>query len=149
MELSTEDHRSFEEAYTEIARKATEDAVTEWYSKAVELLYARGDEHEYEVFPVAQASMPPEWDTSEEAWVFTFPHVAAAIFEFGAVPHEIEAKNAEYLAFEWPDAPPEIQEQFSATFPKVFFQKVDHPGVEALHYVTDSWKQVFQGGGPK
>lgn len=144
MELSSEDYRDFSKAYEEIAQKATEDFVTEWHSRAVELLYERGDQYEYEVASVAQSSMPPKWKKAEGAWVFSFPHVAAAIFEFGAVEHEIEAKNAEYLAFEWPDAPPEIQEQFSDSFPTVFFKSVDHPGVEALHYVTDSWKEVFR-----
>lgn len=135
---------SLSDQLSTVAREATKEKANEWHSRAIEMLYDRGEDEDYEVFPVAQSAMPPEWDEAEGGWVFAFPHVAAAIFEFGAIPHEIEAKRAEYLAFEWPDAPPEIQEQFSATFPTVFFKKVDHPGVNALHFVTDSWKEVFK-----
>jgi len=137
------DGESFEAQMEAVAKDATKEAANEWHSKSIEMLYQRGDEHEFDVYPIAQSSLPPEWDDAEEAWAFVFPHVAAPILQFGADEHEIEAKNAEYLAFEWPDAPPEIRERFEETFPTVFFKSVEHPGVPALHWLSDSWKEVF------
>lgn len=128
---------------TAVAKEATRGAANEWHSKATELLYERGDQHEFDVYPIAQSTLPPQWSDAEQAWAFVFPHIAAPILEFGADEHEIEAKNTEYLAFEWPDAPPEIEERFEDTFPTVFFRSVQHPGTPALHYLTDSWKEVF------
>lgn len=41
-------------------------------------------------------------------------------------PHWIVAKNAKFLRFYWPGAPPEIVEKFGGNV--VFFKKVWHPG---------------------
>lgn len=135
-----------------VAKDATLDRANEWHSKAIETLYQRGDQHEYDVYPVAQSSLPPQWDDAEQAWSFVFPHVAAPIFEFGADEHEIEAKNAEMLAFPWPEMAGEPfgdtgktwDEVFEDTWPVVFLPDVEHPGTPALHFLTDSWKEVFR-----
>jgi len=114
-------------------KEATRELSNEWFSKSQERLLDEGDDHEYEVYPVVQSGQPPRW--TGENWEFSYPHVAAAYFEYGTEPHEIEAKNAEFLAFEWPDAPDWVREQFRQTFPTVFFKSVDHPGTPALRYL--------------
>jgi hypothetical protein len=55
--------------------------------------------------------------------------------EFGTEQHEITPKNSPFLAFEWPDAPVEVQQMFSETFPLVFFKKVNHPGIKAYGHM--------------
>lgn len=83
---------------------------------------------------IAKEIMAPVWDDSEKAWTFAVTHPAAGIHEWGAEPHEIKAKSG-WLAFEWPDAPEEVQEQFEETFPLVFFKSVQHPGVPAIGFL--------------
>lgn len=78
---------------------------------------------------------PPVWSDKDEAWVFAVTHAAAVFHEFGAEPHEIRAKQAQALAFEWPDAPQEIKEQYESTFPTVFFNSVEHPGTPAIGFI--------------
>jgi hypothetical protein len=146
------DGEDFDVQLRAVAREATRPRANEWHSKATELLYERADEQEFDVQSIAQSALPPQWDDSEQAWVFTFPHTAAPFLEFGADEHEIAAKNAEFLAFEWPEGGDvvldeetgtTVREAFEKTFPTVFFKKVNHPGVPALKYMRDSWKEVF------
>lgn len=81
-------------------------------------------------------SVPPFWDESRGAWIFSFPHEGAVFQEFGARPHEIRAKKAEVLAFEWPDQPAEVREQFRHTEGDlVFFESINHPGIPAIGFV--------------
>lgn len=87
---------------------------------------------------------PPVWDESEQAWTFTVTHAAAVLHEFGAEPHEIEARQAQALAFEWPDAPEEVEEQFKATFPLVFFDNIQHPGVPGIGFIRHGREQARQ-----
>lgn len=134
-----------------IARDVTRDNANEWHSKAIETLYQRADEEEFDVASVAQSSLPPEWDEAEGAWTFVFPHIAAPFLEFGTDEHPIEAKDAEVLAFEWPEMEGEPfgdtgktwDEVYADTWPTVFLPEVEHPGTPALRFLTDSWKQVF------
>lgn len=85
---------------------------------------------------IAQTAQPPTWNEDEQWWEFSYPHEGAVFQEFGAQPHEIRAKNAEVLAFEWPDAPEEVQEQFKHTEGDlVFFKSVQHPGLPAIGFV--------------
>ncbi|MFB6189336.1 MAG: hypothetical protein ABEI57_05585 [Halapricum sp.] len=121
-----------------MAHDAARDAASAWFSRSQELLYDAGDDHDYEVYPIAQAAQPPEWDDAAGGYVFVYPHAASIFFEEGTDEHEIEAQQADYLAFEWPDAPDEIQEQFAATFPTVFFKKVEVDGLPAIRYVANS-----------
>lgn len=65
---------------------------------------------------------------TDDGWVWGTDAGHARPIEFGAGPHLIQAQNQEYLEFEWPDAPSEVQEQFSETFPTVRFEEVSHPG---------------------
>lgn len=85
---------------------------------------------------IAQKAVPPTWDEDKQRWSFSYPHEGAVFQEFGARPHEIRAKQAEVLAFEWPDAPEEVQEQFEHTEGDlVFFESIDHPGIPAIGFV--------------
>lgn len=136
------DSRELQDAIEDQGPKLVRDMADEWFSRSQERLYTAGDEHGYEVFPVAQSGQPPEWDSSREAWVFSYPHLAAPFFEFGTAPHEIEAHGG-FLAFEWPDAPPEIRERFKETFPTVFFKRVRVDGIDALKYLRGSRNEVM------
>lgn len=115
---------------------------TEWLKEAAErrsqLGKAKGREgREMQALDqIRKGAIPPTWDEREEAWVFSFPHRGAIFQEFGARPHEIRAKKAEVLAFEWPDAPAEVEEQFEDTEGDlVFFESIDHPGIPAIGFV--------------
>lgn len=123
-------------------KEASEEFARRWFTASNEHLLQKGDEYGYEVYPVVQAAQPPRW--TGDAWVFTYPHRASGYFEYGVEEHEIEANNAEVLAFEWPDAPPDIREMFSDTFPTVFFPKVTHPGIPALAFVRNGRAEVKQ-----
>jgi len=57
-------------------------------------------------------------------------------------PHEITPKNSDFLVFEWPDAPNQIKEMFSSTFPTVFFKKVNHPGIKAYAHMRKAVSRV-------
>lgn len=87
---------------------------------------------------------PPYWDEEEQAWIFVWAHAAAVFHEWGADAHEIEAKRAQALVFEWPDAPEEIEEQFEDTFPTVFFNSVQHPGTPAIAPIRYGREQARQ-----
>ena len=126
-------------------KAATRDVAREWFDDAQETLLERGDEHEFEVFPVVQAAKPPSW--TGDSWEFSFDHVAAVFFERGTQPHVIRPVNAEVLLFEWPDAPPEVREKFEPLWsdpshfldePEVMFPEVEHPGTPALRFLRDS-----------
>jgi hypothetical protein len=119
-----------------------QEAANRWFSRSQELLQERGDGEDYEVFPVVQSGVPPQYDPGEGGYVFGYPHVAAPFFEHGTEPHEIRAKRAEFLAFEWPDAPPAVREMFEVTFPTVFFKRVEHPGTAALEFTADARREA-------
>lgn len=85
---------------------------------------------------IAQSAVPPSWDDDREAWVFSYTHEGAVYQEYGTRPHEIRAKQAEFLAFEWPDAPQEVQKMFEDTEGDlVFFKSIQHPGIPAIGFV--------------
>lgn len=86
------------------------------------------------LYAIHQQSVPPVW--TNEHWEFAYPHEGAIFQEEGARPHEIRARKAEVLAFEWPDAPQEVKEQFEDTEGDlVFFESIDHPGIPAIGFV--------------
>lgn len=99
---------------------------------------------------ILQSFTPPRWNPSDDSWTFNVTHAGAVFNEFGATPHEIEAKQAQALAFEWPDAPKEIREKYEDTFPLVFFDSVKHPGTPAIGYVRhgrDKTREVAKNAG--
>jgi hypothetical protein len=122
------------------SREKARDLANKWFSRSQEMLQKRGDDVEYEYFPILQGARPPQW--TGEAWQFSYPHEASKYMEYGTEAHEIEAKEADMLAFEWPDAPPEVREMFEDTFPTVFFKSVEVEGVRELRYIRDSRTEV-------
>jgi len=115
---------------------------TDWLTEAAEtrnevgLMHGRKGREMNGLSQIAAGAVPPSWDKRREAWVFSFPHEGAVFQEFGARPHEIRAKKAEVLAFEWPDAPAEVKKQFEDTEGDlVFFESVNHPGIPAIGFV--------------
>lgn len=97
------------------------------------------------LYAIQQGAVPPAWDDDEEHWSFSYPHEGAVFQEFGARPHEIRAKKAEVLAFEWPDAPQEIKEEFSHTEGDlVFFESISHPGIPAIGFVRYGRDQTVE-----
>ena len=114
-----------------------------WFGESQEVLAEADSQYDdSNYFPILQSAQPPRWDDKRQAWVFSYTHVASIFAEYGTEPHDIEAKNADFLAFEWPDAPPEIQERFKETFPTVFFKKVRHPGTPRIGYVAAGRKEA-------
>ena len=140
----------------EIAR----DAMDVWFSKAQDRLVAAAqqraggegaDDSEDKYYrlnnnltDMLDEFQPPVWVPDENAWIFTVTHAAAVFHEFGADAHEIEAKQAQALAFEWPDAPAEIADQFEDSFPTVFFNSVEHPGTPAIGFIRYGREQARQ-----
>lgn len=130
----------------EVRKALTEDLIRTWYSRSIELLYSRGDEAGYEVYNIAQANMPPQWNN--DRWEFAFLRQEAVWFEFGTEPHEITPNPPnKMLLFEWPNMPSEVEEKFKdrwanpddwLVYPQVMFPRVQHPGTKELRYVRDA-----------
>lgn len=130
---------------------------TDWLQEAAERRSELGERHGragrsmQALDQIRAGAVPPQWLETEESWVFSFPHEGAVFQEFGAMPHEIRARNAEVLAFEWPDAPEEVQEQFEDTEGDlVFFESIDHPGIPAIGFVRygrDQAKALLESRG--
>lgn len=133
------------------------EAARRWHSAATDHLLRVGDDLEYEVFPVAQAFLPPGWDAREQAAVFGVQHPAAVYFEHGTTEHEVT--GSPWLAFEWGEMADEefgdtgmtFKERFEDTWPTVFFPKVEVEGVERIGYmahgrdVAARWLQSQEG----
>jgi len=125
---------ALEVALRDLGRERAMEAANRAFSWSQETLSEGGDEHGYETYPVVQSGTPPQWDEQRGGAVFDYHHPAAYYFEVGTQTHEIVA-DGETLAFEWPDAPPEVQEMFESTFPTVFFPRVKVSGIERIDYV--------------
>jgi len=119
-----------------VGREQALEAANRAFSSSQDRLTAGGDEHDYETFPVVQSGTPPQWDEQRNGAVFSYDHPASIFFEVGTQTHEIVA-DGETLVFEWPDAPPEVQQMFKSTFPTVFFPRVKVDGIERIDYVSD------------
>jgi len=76
-------------------------------------------------------------------------------FEFGVDPHVIEATNADFLKFPWPDAPEEVKEMFRPQWddpdswleePIVLFKKVnwgsETGGIPKARAVRDMLREI-------
>lgn len=132
-----------EEALTAQSEEVAKEAANRWFSEANELLLEAGDDHEYDVFPVVQSAQPPQWDSTEQAFVMHWPHTAARFFEHGTTKHEVEAQQADMLAFEWPEMANEqfgdtgqtFKEVFSDTWPTVFFESTEPDGIPRIGYL--------------
>lgn len=130
---------------------------TDWLSDAAERRSKIGLRHGREgremqgLDQIRANAIPPFWDRERGAWVFGFPHRGAVFQEFGARPHEIRAKKAEVLAFEWPDQPADVREEFEHTEGDlVFFESINHPGIPAIgftRYGRDRARNFLERGG--
>lgn len=129
------DTADLEGGLRELSREQARELAGRAFTASSDTLVDAGDDKEWDTYPVVQSGVPPEWDSARDAFVFSFRHAAAVFFEVGTEPHEIEAVNSEFLAFDWPDAPDGVREQFEDSFPTVFFRSVQHPGTPALRYV--------------
>jgi hypothetical protein len=134
MGFEIEDTTTLEVAAEEISRDQAMEAANRVFSWSQDNLYAAGDDRGYDVESVAQMAQPPQWVESEGGAVVEYPHPASNFFEDGTQTHEIVA-DGETLAFEWPDAPREVQEMFEETFPTVFFESVEVEGIEPLGFL--------------
>ena len=153
MSVKTNDGRDPTKAIVEevdnLGKDLTRDAAHVWFEESHDRLIeaaeqragtsSRADDSEGKTYrrennltDILDEFYAPYWDDEERAWIWGIAHAAAIFHEFGADAHEIRAKQARTLAFEWPDAPDEIREQFESTFPTVFFNKVKHPGTPAI-----------------
>lgn len=128
-------------AVKDVSRDLAFEAARRANTAGQEILQAEGDELDYETFPVVQSATRAQWDDARDAYVFGYTHPAARFFNDGTQTHEIVADEAEVLAFEWPDAPPEVQEMFESTFPTVFFPSVEVEGLPAIRYVERGLRQ--------
>lgn len=155
--------KGIKEAALDSAKEVTGEAMTVWHAQAQDRLTeaaegradidaqrdSRGDlegRKENSLYAITQSFTAPQW--TGDAWTFDVTHAAAVFHEWGAQPHEIQARKAEALAFEWPDAPEEIQERYNFDDPTaddyqtVFFDNVDHPGVPAIGFLRHGREQA-------
>lgn len=135
MRLET-NQNELDRVYDGLSREVARNAMDVWFSTSQDILAeADSEEDDSDLFPIMQSAQPPTWSDEEGAYEFTYTHLAAIFHEFGAEPHVIRARRAQFLAFEWPDAPEWVREQFEETFPLVFFKEVNHPGVPERRFV--------------
>lgn len=143
-----------------LEKKVTRDAMDVWFTASQERLVeaaqqraggGAADDSEGKTYRKKNALtdmldefQPPVWVEGENAWTFSLTHAAAFFHEYGADAHEIRAKQARALAFEWPDAPDEIKEQFESSFPTVFFNSVEHPGTPAIGMIRYGREEARQ-----
>lgn len=136
------DTTELEIAFEDISRQEALDAANVAFSAANDRLLEAADEHDYDLFPLAQSAREPQWSEADGGYVFGWPHEAAVYFNEGTVDHKIEPVEADMLAFEWPDAPQEVREMFEDTFPLVFFPEVEVSGLPAIQYLEHGMQQA-------
>lgn len=118
-------------AAEEFSDDLASEAARRWFSWSQEIFQAGGDEHDYEIFPIVKSAQKPE--RTSEGYHFVYPHEATVFFEKGTTHDEaIQATEAETLAFEWEDAPPEVRRMYEETFPLVFMPESHPDGIERI-----------------
>ena len=96
-----------------------------------------------------------EFDRTPDAIEISGEWPFSAQFEHGVEPHTIEATNADFLKFPWPNAPEEVKEQFRPQWenpnsfleePIVLFKKVnwgsETGGIPAARAVRDMLREL-------
>lgn len=113
---------------------AEDSVVSEAIERSHERLEAVASAHDYEVENVVDSLEGPEVRRENNRIVveYGWTHKAAAFFERGTADHTVTGNPV--LAFEWPDAPAEVAEDYPETFPLVFFRNTDPSGIEQSRY---------------
>lgn len=135
------DAAPLEAEFREMSREEALEAANRAFSWSQENLTQAGEQLGYETYPIVKSGQPPQWDDSSNAARFSYHHPAAYYCEVGTQTHEIVADDG-VLAFEWPDAPQEVQEMFESTFPTVFFPSVEVEGIDPIRFVGGALDDV-------
>lgn len=133
-----ENRKELTEDYAKLWFQESQDWLSDAASRRTEIGQRHGvvGREQNGLHAIHQNAIAPRWVPERDAWVFSYPHEGAVFNEFGTTPHEIRAKKAEVLAFEWPDAPQDVQERFEDTEGDlVFFDAIEHPGLPAIGFV--------------
>jgi len=144
------DSDTLQEVYEEASKKAAKElAQTGLEASEARLENAANDRSDRGadsgLYNILEESFGPEWDSEMEGWAYGFEHRGAVFQDKGATSHEIEAKKSDVLAFEWPDAPEEVKDQFSHTEGDlVFFKSINHPGIPAINFMTEGRESIRQ-----
>ena len=105
--------------------------------RSEERLREVADRNDYSIESVLDSLEGP--DVTREGGVirvsWRFAHSAAGFFESGTSDHTVNGNPV--ISFLWHDAPPEVREDFSDTFPRVFFHSTDVSGLEASHFTRE------------
>jgi hypothetical protein len=131
----------FEEVLEAHSKELAMEAANRWFSASNEALLQAGDQLDYDVFPIAQAAITPQWTPRTQAAEMAWPHEASRYLEHGTTEHETKASSG-MLAFQWPkmrgeefaDTGKTFEEVFD-TFPTVFFPEVTVSGLPRIGYV--------------
>lgn len=135
------DTSELEAEFEALGREEAMEAANRAFSSSQERLSKAGDSRSYEVFPVVESGTPAFWDDTENVARFEYSHPASYYFEVGTQTHEIVADDG-MLAFEWPDAPQEVQDMFEETFPTVFFKSVEVEGIDRIDFVKQGLRDA-------
>jgi len=149
MELESSFERDLQEAVLDNAEHELVGKQNNLVFQAVQcahdILREYGDEFGYDVEPIIESLGQVEVNRTANGltirWGWT--HEAAPYLSFGTPDHSVTADDG-VLAFEWPDAPLEVQKEFSETFPTVFFKEVEVQGVEETRFVRRGLRWLEQ-----
>jgi len=161
------DERSFKRALREAAGVAGKEQIVKAVDDAVRYANERlreasppdtATQDEWHVQPIAD-SVRTYWVKGEpegklekgNAYVAEWEHPHADKLEVGVAPHMIEGNPI--LVFPWPDAPPEVVEDWQPRWddpdywldePYVVFTEVEHPGIPALGFIAAGFRRSLQ-----
>lgn len=123
---------TFDEALAEVVDDAGRATAEAFRARAIEVLRDAGRRVDYDVEPVID-SVTPVTRQADGTYTFSVEHEVATIFEYGSAPHTIEGEDGP-LVFETADGE------------TVFVESVEHPGTDALLYMTTAKQEVTTQG---
>jgi len=119
---------SLDETLDAKSEQLAEASAKAFRASAIETLERAGRQADYNIEPVVE-SFTPVTRRSDGTYGFRVEHEVASIFEFGSAPHTIEGEDGP-LVFTTPDGQ------------EVFVDEVDHPGTDALLFMTKSKNEL-------